>query len=159
HSTNPGAIQAIDVDGLVGWARQHRCLVVFRHTIGDFVPARARLIEVYGGGGIDPREENKLSGMVALGAERTVEQDPAFAIRIMVDIADRALSAAVNDPTTAVQILNHLSDVLRLIGSVDFTRSSWTGLDGVRVGFILPVRLWGDYLTLATTEIREYGAH
>ena len=68
--------------------------------------------------------------MVALGDERTIEQDPAFAIRIMVDIADRALSAAVNDPTTAVQVLNHLSDVLRLIGSVDFSQSVWSDGDG-----------------------------
>ncbi len=158
HSTGPGAIQAIDVAGLVGWARAHQCLVAFRHTIGDFVPNQARLIEVYGGDSIDPGEEKKLQRMVALGDERTIEQDPAFAIRIMVDIADRALSAAVNDPTTAVQVLNHLSDVLRLIGSVDFAQSVWEGDGGVRTGFVLPVRLWEDYLTLATTEIREYGA-
>jgi uncharacterized membrane protein len=96
--------------------------------------------------------------MVALGDERTIEQDPAFAVRIMVDIADRALSASVNDPTTAVQVLNHLSDVLRLIGSVDFSQSVWSDGKGVRVGFVIPVRLWEDYLTLGTTEIREYGA-
>ncbi len=52
--------------------------------------------------------------MVALGVERTIEQDPAFAVRIMVDIAIRALSPAVNDPTTAVQVLDHLEDLLRL---------------------------------------------
>lgn len=158
HSASPGAIQAIDIAGLVRWARAHQCLVVFRHTIGDFVPNRGRLIEVYGGASIDPGEDKRLQRMVALGAERTIEQDPAFAIRIMVDIADRALSAAVNDPTTAVQVLNHLSDVLRLIGSVDFAQSVWEGDGGVRTGFVLPVRLWEDYLTLATTEIREYGA-
>lgn len=159
HSENAGAIQAIDVGGLVRWAREHECLVVFRHTIGDFVPARAKLIEIYGGDGVDPREEKKLCRKVALGAERTIEQDPAFAIRIMVDIADRALSAAVNDPTTAVQVLNHLSDVLRMIGSVDFGRSAWDSDRGVRAGFVMPVRLWEDYLTLGTTEIREYGAN
>jgi uncharacterized membrane protein len=159
HSENAGAIQAIDVGGLVRWAREHECLVAFRHTIGDFVPAGAKLIEVYGGGDVDPREERRLSRKVALGAERTIEQDPAFAIRIMVDIADRALSAAVNDPTTAVQVLNHLSDVLRMIGSVDFSQSSWSGDGGVRVGLVMPVRRWEDYLTLGTTEIREYGAN
>jgi uncharacterized membrane protein len=158
RSTQPGAIQAVDIAGLVRWARRQRCLVVLRHAIGDFVPARAKLIEVYGAQATDAREEAKLRGAVALGTERTIEQDPALAIRIMVDIADKALSPAVNDPTTAVQVLNHLSDVLRLIGSVDFTQSRWTGVPGVRTGFVLPVRTWGDYLTLATTEIREYGA-
>jgi uncharacterized membrane protein len=158
HSTEPGAIQAIDVRGLVRWAREHERLVVFRHTIGDFVPTGAKLIEVFGGDDVDLREEKKLQRMVALGDERTIEQDPAFAVRIMVDIADRALSASVNDPTTAVQVLNHLSDVLRLIGSVDFNQSVWSDGEGVRAGFVIPVRLWEDYLTLGTTEIREYGA-
>jgi uncharacterized membrane protein len=54
--------------------------------------------------------------MIVLGDERTIEQDPAFAIRTMVDVADTALSSAINDPATAVQTLNHLSGVLRLIG-------------------------------------------
>ena len=58
--------------------------------------------------------------MIVLGVERTIEQDPAFAVRIMVDIAIRALSPAVNDPTTAVQVLNHLGDLLHVIGAVDF---------------------------------------
>jgi hypothetical protein len=57
--------------------------------------------------------------MVALGAERTIEQDPTFAIRVMVDIAVRALSPAVNDPTTAVQVLDYLEESLRVIGSAD----------------------------------------
>ena len=43
--------------------------------------------------------------MIALGDERTFDQDPAFALRMMVDVANRALSPAVNDPTTAVQVL------------------------------------------------------
>lgn len=55
--------------------------------------------------------------MIALGIERTLDQDPAFAVRVMVDVAIRALSAAINDPTTAVQVLDHLEDLLRLIGS------------------------------------------
>ncbi len=52
----------------------------------------------------------------------------------MVDIADRALSTAINDPTTAVQVLNHLSDVLRLIGTTDFSRSRWRADDAIRTG-------------------------
>ena len=54
--------------------------------------------------------------MFALGRERTIEQDPAFALRILVDIAIRALSPAVNDPTTAVQVLNYIEDLLLVIG-------------------------------------------
>ncbi len=158
HGSGPGVIQAFDIGGLVRWARQHDRLVVLRHMIGDFVPAGAKLIDVYGGGSAGALDERRLRGMVVLGDERTVEQDPAFAIRIMVDIADRALSAAVNDPTTAVQVMNHLSDVLRLIGTFDLAESQWQGERAGRTGLVVPFRSWEDYLSLGTTEIRDYGA-
>ena len=158
RSTAPGAIQAIDVKALAGWARQHDCLIAVRHAIADFVPAGSELIEVYGGNGAGPRAERKLRGRVVLDSERTIEQDPAFAIRIMVDIADKALSPAVNDPTTAVQVLNHLGDVLRLIGKIDLSHSRWQNNDGTRRGLVIPVRRWEDYLILGVTEIREYGS-
>jgi len=131
---------------------------VLCHQVGDFVPAGAKLIETYDGAAPGTRAEGRLRNMIVLGDERTVEQDPAFAIRIMVDIADKALSPAVNDPTTAVQALDHLSDVLRLIGTADFSRSRWRGEDAVRTGLVIPARSWEDYLALGVTEIREYGS-
>jgi uncharacterized membrane protein len=158
RSPRAGAIQAVHIEGLVAWARQHRRLVVMRHRIGDFVPAGAVLIEAYGGAEASARDAQALSGMIALGDERTVEQDPSFAIRIMVDIANKALSAAINDPTTAVQVIDHLGDVMRLIGSLDLSRSHWTRERDASVGLVFPIRTWEDYLTLATTEIRCYGA-
>jgi uncharacterized membrane protein len=156
HAPRAGSIQAIDLRGLVRFARRHRCLVVLRHAVGDFVPARATLLEIHGAQA-PVAASARLSGMVALGVERTVEQDPAFAIRIMVDIADKALSAAVNDPTTAVQVLDHLAETLRMIGTVSLIDDQAAG-SRLEVGVRLPVRQWPDYLSLAVTEIREYGA-
>ena len=75
-------------------------------------------MRVYGGEFGD-RAAEELEGMIALGEERTFDQDPAFALRMMVDIANRALSPAVNDPTTAVQVLDHIGEVLGLIGRTD----------------------------------------
>ena len=154
RSTGAGAIQAYDGRGLVRYARASRCRLILLHGVGDFVPDGAALIEVYGE---DPGEaaDGKLRGMIALGDERTIEQDPAFAIRIMVDIANRALSPAVNDPTTAVQVLNHLGDTLRLIGSTPLPLPSASRAASAEV--LVPVRRWEDFLSLALTEIREYG--
>jgi uncharacterized membrane protein len=157
RSAKPGAIQGLDVRGLADWAREHECVVVVCHHVGDFVPAEATLIETYGGTVPGTRAGGKLRKMIVLGDERTVEQDSAFAIRIIVDIADRALSSAVNDPTTAVQALNHLSDVLRLIGTTDLSRSRWRSDGTVRTGVVIPARSWEEYLMLGVTEIREYG--
>ncbi len=148
-----GAIQAMDGPGLVRFARQHNCLLVLRHAVGDFVPEGGVLAAGYGGA--PPADsERRVRGMVALGTERTVEQDPAFAIRIMVDVAIRALSPAVNDPTTAVQVLNHLGNLLRLIG---VTELDPTRRGGETAAVLVPARQWEDFLSLGITEIREYG--
>jgi uncharacterized membrane protein len=153
-----GAIQAIHGRGLVRWARKHDCLLVLPHSVGDFVPAGAPLIQIYGAPSDPAASEPRLRGMVALGVERTIEQDPAFAIRIMVDIANLALSPAVNDPTTAVQVLDHLGDVLRQIGATHLDgRSERPGGEGRR-HVLMPARRWDDFLALGVTEIREYGA-
>ena len=159
RSDRAGAIQAINAKGLVDWARRHDCLVVLRRRIGDFIPANGVLFEIFGGG--EPGsadDQSKLRGMVALGTERTVEQDPAFAIRVMVDIADKALSAAINDPTTAVQVLDHLEEVLRLIGATELGGRRWQVDGGPKRGVVIPVRTWEQYVSLGVTEIREYGA-
>jgi uncharacterized membrane protein len=157
RSRRAGAIQAVDADSLVGWASEHDCLVVLRHAIGDFVHSGAKLIDVY-----DVRDpvagvERRLAEMVALGDERTIEQDPAFAIRVLVDVANLALSPAVNDPTTAVQVLDYLGETLRLVGTTEPPVNASQENGRPRSGVVIPVRTWEDYLTLTVNEIREYG--
>jgi uncharacterized membrane protein len=154
-SPRAGTIQAVHVAGLVDWADRHDCVLVLRHAVGDFVPAGEPLIEIHGAAGSDGRE---LAGMVALGDERTIEQDPGFALRILVDIALMALSPAVNAPTTAVQVLDYLEETLRLIGTIDLEEQSerWDGEGRLRL--VIPTPGWDDYLALGVTEIRLYGA-
>jgi uncharacterized membrane protein len=156
RATRSGTIQAVDTAGLTAFARNHACLIVFRHSVGDFVPVEAAILEVHGAT-LPVAVSSRLSGMVALGAERTIEQDPAFAIRVMVDIAIRALSPAVNDPTTAVQVLDYLEETLRVVGAT--ARPADGALtDFLTSGVVMPVRTWSDFLALGVTEIREYGA-
>jgi uncharacterized membrane protein len=96
--------------------------------------------------------------MVAIGPERTLEQDPAFAVRIIVDIAIRALSPAVNDPTTAVLGIDQLERLLRYIGSRQLDPGMLKDADG-NLRLIIPVPDWEDYVSLAVSEIRLYGAN
>jgi uncharacterized membrane protein len=154
-----GAIQAIDERGLTALARRHRCRLVFRHAIGDFVTAGSPLVEVVEVDGIAaPPADRRLRDMIAVGVERTIEQDPAFSLRILVDIAIRALSPAVNDPTTAVQVLDHVEALLRVIGGQPLdTDLLVPDVDGT-VRLRVPAQRWADYLELAITEIRAYGA-
>jgi uncharacterized membrane protein len=92
-----------------------------------------------------------------LARQRTVDQDPAFALRMLVDIAIRALSPAINDPTTAVQVLDRVELLLAELASrkpgpsllVDDDRSPRA---------IVPAPRWAAYMELGLMEIRLYGA-
>ena len=69
-----------------------------------------------------PRErlaENDLMRAIRLGTERTFEQDPKYPIRLLVDIAIKALSPAINDPTTAIQAIDQIEDLLRRLARHD----------------------------------------
>ena len=59
--------------------------------------------------------EKDVIGLVHLETERTFEQDPKYPIRLLVDIAIKALSPAVNDPTTAVQAIDQIEDLPRCL--------------------------------------------
>ena len=158
NARRAGAIQALDVRGLVRWAAERDGRILVPHAVGDFVPFGATLVEVYGCR-VDPAQDSaRLHAMIALGIERTIEQDPAFAIRIMVDIADKALSPAVNDPTTAVQVINHLAETLRVLGTADLEPGRELRRSHGPPRLLLQTRGWEDYLALGVTEIRQYGA-
>jgi len=156
RSIRPGAVQAVDLRGIAAWAARRECLVAMRHSVGEFVETGDALFEVYGDAGRADAAERDLRGLVALGLERTIEQDSAFALRVMVDVANKALSPGINDPTTAVQVLDYLGDSLRVIGTADRSAPSWHSGTEKR-GVVIPVRGWEDFLALAVTEIREYG--
>jgi uncharacterized membrane protein len=156
-SLQAGAVQALDARGLTRFARERDCLVVVRPAVGDFVSEGTVLFEVFGGAGLDEAAAGRLRSMIVLGVERTIEQDPAFAIRVMVDIAIRALSPAVNDPTTAVQVLDHLGETLRLLGAAARPVPDGDGTPTPSPGLVVRSRRWEDIVELAFTEIRQYG--
>nr|WSX49321.1 DUF2254 domain-containing protein [Streptomyces sp. NBC_00974] len=156
RSERGGVIQAFDAAGMIATAVRHDCVLVLAHQIGDYVPPGTTLVEAHGSAPAPgPR---RVTGLVALGTERTIEQDPAFALRILVDIAIRALSPAVNDPTTAVQVLNHIDTFLHVVGRARLRGRYVLADDEGRPRLVVPGRGWEDYVQLAVTEIREYGA-
>ena len=101
HARAGGVVLALDAAGLVALARHADCVIELVPQVGDFVAKGDALFRIHGAT-VDARS---LQQRIALGAERTIEQDPAFPFRIIVDIASKALSPAINDPTTAVLAL------------------------------------------------------
>jgi uncharacterized membrane protein len=98
-----------------------------------------------------------LRGAIELGTERTFEQDPKYAIRLLVDIAIKALSPAINDPTTAVQALDQIQDLLIRLGRRRLEIGAYHGTGG-KLRLLIPYPSWEDFLRVAFDEIRFYGA-
>ena len=154
HSGEPRVITRFDLDALVRLAQNADAVVAIECGVGDTLVEGAVLLRVHGTGRKLP--EQALRQAIHVGTSRTFEKDPKYAIRLLVDIAIRALSPAVNDPTTAVQALDQIEDLLRRLGRRQLDAGLARDSDGtIRVTF--PTPTWQDYLSLSFDEIRQYG--
>jgi len=154
HRGTSGIVLAVNLDQLMAVARAADCTVEFMSHVGDFVGVDEPLFQIYGG---DVADEQKLLSAVAFGPERTMEQDPLFALRILVDIGIKALSKAINDPTTAVLAIDQLHRLLRMVGRRHTHNERIEDEAGaLRVVWRTPD--WEDFVHLALAEIRFYGA-
>jgi uncharacterized membrane protein len=124
-------------------------------AVGDTVVTLTPVLCVYGA--IQPIDEEALSNAIEMGEERTFEQDPKYAIRLLVDIAIKALSPAINDPTTAVQALDQIEDLLLRMGSRELEIGEFHDGEG-QLRLVVPYPTWEDFLRLAFDEIRYCGA-
>ena len=105
-----GYVQGLDTRGLLAFAGERRTVVRMERRVGQFVIEGEPLAAVLG---VAPSDDlRRLRGLYAIGRQRTVEQDAAFGIRQIVDVALKALSPGVNDTTTAVMCIDHLTAIL-----------------------------------------------
>jgi uncharacterized membrane protein len=156
HRGGSGTVFAFDADRLAGIATQAGCSIEFVPRIGDSLAAGEELFRLWGPGADVPAEE-RLRRCVVLGPEGTPERDPVFGFRILVEIASKALSPAINDPATAVLALDQLHHLLFRLGRRRLDEGVLRdGAGEVRLVYRTPG--WVDFVTLAVTEIRLYGA-
>jgi uncharacterized membrane protein len=154
YSGYPQTIAMLDVEALVRQAQRHEAVIVMVCTVGDTLVDGSIILHVRGAkGGLAERE---LMAAVHLDDERTLEQDPKYAIRLLVDIAIKALSPAINDPTTAVQAIDQIEDLLRRLARRDLDVGFANDANGV-LRLAVPMATWEDYLALAFDEIRHFG--
>ncbi len=153
HAGEPGVFQSFREPAAVRLATRTGASIAFIPAVGDFVANGTTLAE---GTGASPSPA-ALRQLVRIGPARTLEQDPAYGIRMLADIAIRALSPAVNDPTSAVQVLDQVDDILRRLAG----RSLGDGLLHDAAGRVVvryPAPTWESFLALAIDEILLYGA-
>jgi uncharacterized membrane protein len=172
-----GRVLGVDHARLAELGRRHRCVIELTVRMGEFVPAGGVFAAVHQDAGPAagpvpaqvhaPARESVPAGQPVAAAEvaaavnfgrgRTLYQDPAFGLRQLADIAAQALSSAVNQPTTAVLVIDSLEDVLLQIARSPRHSGCYTDRDGT-VRLVKPLPGWDDCLDLAFTEITVYGA-
>lgn len=147
-----GVLAWVDRDALLELAEEHDLSVEVLVPPGSWVVEGDPVMRLHGDSEVEP----DVGSLLRLGRERETSMDPAYGFRQLVDIAERALSPGVNDPTTAVQCLDRLHGLLAHVVRRDLDVG-----DVVRDGVVrvrVPVASWDDYLGLACTEIRHWGA-
>jgi uncharacterized membrane protein len=155
HERSPAVVAAIDRAALVRLARETGGFVEVLTMVGQYVASGTPILRVHGARSAPVGAHARR--VLVMARQRTIDQDPAFVLRMLVDIAIRGLSPAVNDPTTAVQALDRIEGLLvelhrRAPGAVLVLDD-----DKVPRGRV-PAPTWTDYLELGVTEIRQYGA-
>lgn len=156
HQGTSAIVLAANLKLLVTEAERSDGIVEFVPQVGDFVAVDEPLFNLYGGA--QSLDEDMLRATVALGSERTMDQDPTFAFRIVVDIALKALSPAINDPTTGVLAIDQLHRMLRMVGRRHLRTDEILNESGqLRVVFRTPN--WEDFVHLAFSEIRGCGSN
>jgi uncharacterized membrane protein len=147
-------LDGIDAHSLAALAQASNCVMRARVPVGTFVTRGSDLFEVHGGPG--PRDADVLAA-VDCSAVRTLYQDPSYGMRQLVDIACRALSAAVNDPTTALQVLDRLHAIMRFVALRPDPSGLYLDATGT-VRLVVPSPGWDRLVDLAFTEIALFGS-
>jgi len=153
HDRPPGVVTDVNEQALMRLACERDVVIALEPMVGDFLPRGVPLFKVWGGAKLSLED---LREHVVVATERTPHQDPAFGFRQLVDVAERALSPGVNDPSTAVQALDQIHDLLRTLVGRPFPSPHRVDGKG-RLRLVLPRPDWEAYVRLGLDEIREYG--
>lgn len=151
----PGYVIRYNVASLAALARATDTVIHLPYAIGDAVKDGEPIALISGTNPSIPEE--RIYDSIVLGRERAFQNDPKYALRLLVDMAIRALSPAINDPTTAVQALDHIEMLLCRLGNAELDIGEVRDANGkIRVVYSTP--RWEDFLQLGLSEIIQYGA-
>lgn len=147
----PGVVQQLELRRLIDAATRADALVGFRVGVGDTVHDGAPLADIHGG----DLSDQVVRTAVVRSVERTFDQDPMLAFRLLADIALRALSPSVNDPATAVDAIDAAEGLLRAVAKRDLEVADISDAAGdTRVRLVLPT--WEDYLRIAIEDLLQF---
>lgn len=112
NSKQSGYVQDVDVARLFKLACERQLMLRVECAVGDFVVAGRPLVTIVGACQVERNLVRQIHALFGINSYRTIEQDPAFGVRQIVDIALRALSPGINDATTAINCVDYLAVIL-----------------------------------------------
>lgn len=148
-----GYVQLVSIEEASEAARTG-LVVHFLRPVGAFVPEGAPLWAVSPADRCTPAVERLLLDAVDLGPIRTLQEDAEWGFRQIVDIGLKAISPAVNDPSTGATCVDHLSRLLIRAGRRGPPRATWEVGSGV---VVVPAVRYSDLVDLAFDQLRQYG--
>ena len=151
-SDTAGVVFRVDHEVLVDIAAKGGCRLELVRGVGEFVPRDAPLLRVHGNG-VRP-DVTAARRAVSIGPERTMDQDGAFGIQTLVDVAQRSLTDSFNDPTTAVQALDRIHDCMRQLATRRLPDGRFRDAAG-ELRFTMPALTWEGYVALAFDSLRS----
>jgi uncharacterized membrane protein len=158
-ASSSGFVAVIRPEPIVAVARELDVVVRLDVRPGDHVVRGAPLGIVWGDGASEEaieRLDEALEEAVDIGVERTAEQDVAFGLRQLSDIAVKAISPGINDPVTAATSLAHSADLLVRLTDRRLGAQAHADDDGA-LRLLTPDRDYRYYLDLACAPVRRYG--
>lgn len=155
-----GFVQAVAPDELLAAAVADGVVVRVVPAVGDPVVAGAPLAWVWSPSSpVDPSPDmhEAVRRAVRIGFERTMQEDVGYALRQLVDVAVKALSPGVNDPTTAIHAINHLASIMAVLAQRDLGPIVERD-DGGATRVVVPTNDLADHVASTAGQIRRYGS-
>jgi uncharacterized membrane protein len=149
----PRYVIGFDAERLVALARAAGAVVYLPYSPGDAISHRATLAVVRGG----RIAEDELVPAIRLARDRTLEDDPKYALRLLVDIGIHALATGVNEPTSTVLALDQIEALLTSLGNARLDIGAISDSSGA-LRLVFEATSWEEYLELGLAEIQHYGA-
>lgn len=150
-----GMVTSIDSTGLARWAAERDCVVELDLALGDYLTAGDRMGQVWGGAAEVEVEE--AGGFIDLSSERMLACDFGYGVRQLTDIADRALSPGINDPTSAVRVVDELYSILRPLAAEPDLSPCLVDEEGV-VRATYRAQTFAALVDISLAEIADYAS-
>lgn len=149
-SENFGFVQKIDIKALLKMKQKNTNTILITPMVGDFVSGGDKII--IADKKLDEKTQNYIYGSISLNSDRSEEQDPLFGIKQIVDIALKALSPGINDPTTAEYCIYYLANAIKHLSKKNLPQNKIISNDG-KTTFILQHPTWKNVIEESFSQI------